>query len=80
MFNIGDKVKFSDKLSDEWYYTTDTYTIICIFEERYYSYIRTRCILNTIVGRTNTYESHNLRNLNIKEARKEKLKKLTINV
>ena len=80
MFKKGDKVKIDEKCSKYWWYTTETLIIIDMFRTYTPSYVlRQKYILNTIVGNSNSKYEFELRHLNQKELRKEKLEKLNDN-
>ena len=76
MFKKGDKVKIDEKCLKYWWYTTETFNIIDSFVDKSYAphyALRKKYILNTIVGNSNSKYEFELRHLNQKELRKEKI-------
>ena len=76
MFKVGDKVKIDEKYSKYWWYNTDTFTIIDKYVDESYhpnSAKRKKYILNTVVGYSNSKFEDDIRHLNAKELRKQKL-------
>jgi len=73
MFKTGDRVKIDERCSVCWWYTKETFTIICAYKEINAYGAREKYILNTIVGNSNSKFGDEIRKLTTKELRKEKI-------